>query len=249
MKLKNLLTIKKKTSGRDSKGHISVRHRGGEEKRYIRTVDWKRNKNDIKGKVTSIDYDPNRTSNLALVVYEDGTKSYILATTNLKVGDVIICGDMAPIKDGNRLPLKNIPVGIPIHALEFQVGKGAQIVKSAGSAAYIQSIDGNKAIVKLPSGELRIFPSTTFATIGQVSNSDHSNIKLIRAGQNRHRGFRPTVRGIAQNPHSHPHGGGEGRSSIGMNPKTPWGKPALGKRTRKHKKFSNKLIVKRRKAK
>jgi large subunit ribosomal protein L2 len=247
MKLKSLLTIKKKTSGRDAAGHISVRHRGGEEKRFIREVDWKRNKTDVKAKVISIDYDPNRTALLALVVYEDGAKSYILATTNLKVGDLIICAEFAPIKDGNRLPLKNIPVGIPIHALEFQVGKGAQIVKSAGSAAYIQSIEGNKAIIKLPSGELRNFPSITYATIGQVSNADHSNIKLVRAGQSRHRGIRPGVRGVAQNPYSHPHGGGEGRSSIGMNPKTPWGKPALGFRTRKRKKHSNKLIVQRRK--
>jgi large subunit ribosomal protein L2 len=247
MKLKTLLTIKKKTSGRDAAGHVSVRHRGGEEKRFLRTVDWKRNKTDIKAKVISIDYDPNRTSKLALVVYEDGAKSYILATTNLKVSDTVICAENAPIKDGNRLPLKNIPVGVPIHALEFQVGKGAQIVKSAGSAAYIQSIEGNKAIIKLPSGELRIFPAAAFATIGQVSNADHSNIKLVRAGQSRHRGIRPGVRGVAQDPHSHPHGGGEGRSSIGMNPKTPWGKPALGFRTRKRKKRSNKLIVKRRK--
>ncbi len=249
MKLKSLLKIKKKTSGRDSKGHVSIRHRGGEQKRYLRLIDWKRNRMDIKGKVVSFDYDPNRTSLLAQIVYEDGAKTYILATTNMQVGDYVICSNTAPIKDGNRLPLKNIPVGMAIHGLEFQIGKGAQIVKSAGSAAYIQSIDGSKAIVKLPSGELRIFPSATFATIGQVSNSDHSNVKLTRAGQVRHRGIRPTVRGIAQNPHSHPHGGGEGRSSIGMNPKTPWGKPALGKRTRKYKKYSNKLIVKRRKSK
>ena len=247
MKLKNLLTIKKKTSGRDVKGHVSVRHRGGEEKRFLRTIDWKRNKNDIKAKIISIDYDPNRTALLALAVYEDGTKSYILATTNLKVGDVVVTSKNAPIKDGNRLPLKNIPVGVPIHGLEFQIGKGAQVVKSAGSAAYIQSIDGNKTTIKLPSGELRVFPSNTYATIGQVGNSDHSNIKLTKAGQLRHRGIRPTVRGVAQNPHSHPHGGGEGRSSIGMNPKTPWGKPAQGKKTRRRKKYSNKLIIKRRK--
>lgn len=245
--IKSLIKIKKKTSGRDSQGHISVRHRGGEEKRFLREIDWKRNKTDIKGKVVSIDYDPNRTAQIALVVYADGAKSYILATSNLKVTDIIVSSENAPIKDGNRLPLKNIPVGVPIHCLEFQAGKGAQVVKSAGSAAYIQSMDGDKVTIKLPSGELRLFGSLTYATIGQVSNIEHSNTKLVKAGDSRHRGIRPTVRGVAQNPHSHPHGGGEGRSSIGMNPKTPWGKPALGKRTRKAKKSSNKLIVQRRK--
>ncbi len=247
MKNRHLLTIKKKRSGRDSQGHISVRHRGGEQKRFLRLVDWKRNKLDIKAKVTSIEYDPGRTAQLALVVYEDGTKTYILATSNLKVNDIIITSESAPIKDGNRLPLKNIPVGVPIHALEFQPGKGAQMVKSAGSSAYIQSIDNNKVTIKLPSGELRIFPGTAFATIGQVSNIEHSNEKLVKAGDSRHRGFRPGVRGVAQNPYSHPHGGGEGKSSIGMNPKTPWGKPAMGKRTRSRKKASNRLIVQRRK--
>lgn len=246
-KIKSLLTIKKKTSGRDSQGHISVRHRGGEQKRFLRDIDWKRNKTGIKAKVASIEYDPNRTAQIALVVYEDGAKNYILATTNLKINDIIVSSDSAPIKDGNRLPLKNIPVGVPIHCLEFQAGKGAQIVKSAGSSAYIQSIDGNKVTIKLPSGELRLFPGDTFATIGQISNADHSNIKLTKAGDSRHRGIRPGVRGVAMNPHAHPHGGGEGRSSIGMNPKTPWGKPAMGKRTRKLKNKSNKLIVQRRK--
>jgi len=244
-----LKIIKKKTSGRDTAGHISVRHRGGEQKRYLRIVDWKRNKPDIKAKVSAIEYDPNRTASLALVVYEDGSRSYILATANLKVGDIVVSSANAPIKEGNRLPLKNIPVGVPVHCLEFQRGRGAQIVKSAGSSALIQSIDGNKAIIKLPSGELRIFPADTFATIGQVGNAEHSNIKLKKAGDSRHRGIRPTVRGVAQHPDSHPHGGGEGRSSIGMNPKTPWGRSALGKRTRKAKKSSNRLIVQRRKKK
>jgi large subunit ribosomal protein L2 len=245
--MKSLFKIKKKTSGRDSQGHISVRHRGGEEKRFLREIDWKRVKTDITAKVSTIEYDPGRTSQIALVVYADGAKSYILATTALKVGDVIISSINAPIKDGNRLPLKNIPVGVAIHGLEFQAGKGAQIVKSAGSAAFIQSIDGDKVTIKLPSGELRMFPGNTWATIGQVSNADHSNQKLLKAGDSRHRGIRPGVRGVAQNPHSHPHGGGEARSSIGMNPKTPWGKPAMGKRTRKLKNRSSKLIVKRRK--
>lgn len=246
MPIKSLLTIKKKTSGRDSQGHVSIRHRGGEEKRFLREIDWFRNQLNIKAKVVSIEYDPNRTADIALLSYENGSKSYILATANLKVGDTVISSDIAPIKDGNSLLIKNIPVGVPIHAISFQVGKPAQLVKSAGSAAYIQSIDGNKAVIKLPSGEIRIFSSESRATIGQICNADHSNEKLTKAGQSRHRGIRPTVRGVAQNPHSHPHGGGEGRSSIGMNPKTKWGKPAF-RRTRKHKKASNKLIVQRRK--
>ena len=241
-----LLTIKKKTSGRDARGRISVRHRGGEHKRFLRLVDFKRNKLDIEAKVVAIEYDPNRTANLALLVYTDGTKAYILAPSGLKVNDKIIYSEKAPIKDGNKLPLKNIPIGTPIHALEFHLGRGAQMIKSAGSAAFIQSIDGDKATVKLPSGELRIFPATACATIGQVGNSDHFNQKLRKAGDSRRRGIRPSVRGVAQNPSSHPHGGGEGRSSIGMHPKTPWGKTAQGKKTRKLKKASNRLIVKRR---
>jgi len=247
MKIKSLLTIKKKQSGRDSSGTISIRHRGGEEKRFLRDIDWQRVIVDIKAKVLWIGYDPNRTADIALICYENGKKSYILATSNLKKGDTVICSDITPIKDGNRLCLKNIPVGIPIHCLSLQVDKPAQMVKSAGSAAYVQSIDGDKAIVKLPSGEIRIFNSNSKATIGQLSNVDHSNEKLTKAGQNRHLGWSPGVRGVAQHPDSHPHGGGEGRSSIGMNPKTPWGRPAMGKKTRKKKKASNRLIVSRRK--
>lgn len=241
-----LLKIKKKTSGRDAQGHVSIRHRGGEEKRFLRTIDWKRDKLDIKAKVISIEYDPGRTADIALLSYEDGSKSYILAPVDLKVDDIIISSATAPIKAGNCLPLKNIPVGVPIHCLTYKVGKGAQLVKSAGNAAYLQSIDGDKATVKLPSGEIRIFKADSKATVGQVGNADHSNQKLTKAGQKRHRGIRPTVRGVAQNPHSHPHGGGEGRSSIGMHPKTKWGKPAF-KKTRKRKKASNRLIVKHRK--
>ena len=245
-RIRSLLKIKKKTSGRDAQGHVSIRHRGGEQKRFLRIIDWNRNKLDIKAKVVSIEYDPGRTSDIALLCYEDGTKSYILAPTGLKVGDTIISSSNAPIKDGNCLPLKNIPVGVPIHCLSFQANKGAQLVKTAGSAAYLQSIDGGKAIVKLPSGEIRTFNADSRATIGQIGNADHSNQKLTKAGQSRLRGIRPTVRGVAQNPHSHPHGGGEGRSSIGMHPKTPWGKSAFRK-TRKLKKSSNRLIVQRRK--
>ena len=246
MSIKSLLKIKKKTSGRDSQGHVSTRHRGGEEKRFLRQIDWQRTQLNIPAKVVAIEYDPGRTADIALLTYENGSKSYILATTKLKVGDIVISGENVAIKEGNCLPIKNIPIGLPIHCLRFQVNKAAQLVKSAGSAAYIQSIDGDKAIIKLPSGEVRIFNANTYATIGQICNSDHSNQKLTKAGQSRHRGIRPTVRGIAQNPHSHPHGGGEGRSSIGMHPKTKWGKPAFHK-TRKLKKASNKLIVQRRK--
>ncbi len=241
-----LFTIKRKTSGRDSKGHVSTRHRGGEQKRFLRTIDWQREKT-VEATVASIEYDPNRSAFIALLHYKDGDKRYILATTLLKVGDSVISGATAPIKDGNHLPLKNIPVGVPIHALEFQSGRGAQLVKSAGNAAYIQSIDGDNAIIKLPSGEIRQFSAGCFATVGQVSNADLMNQKLSKAGQMRHKGIRPTVRGVAQHPDSHPHGGGEGRSSIGMNPKTPWGKPAMGKKTRKRKKASNRLIIKHRK--
>lgn len=243
---KNLKIIKNKITGRDSKGHVSIRHRGGGHRRYLRIIDWKRSQDNIKAKVISIDYDPNRSARLALLCYENGSKSYILAPTNLKVSDIIVSGDLTPIKDGNRLCLKNIPVGVPIHALELEPGKRAQLVKSAGSTAYVQSIEENKAIIKLPSGEIRIFDARSRATIGQLSNADHANQKLTKAGDSRHRGIRPTVRGVAQHPNSHPHGGGEGRSSIGMNPKTPWGWPAF-RRTRKKKKASNKLIIKRRK--
>lgn len=247
IKVNKLLTIKKKTSGRDSAGHVSVRHKGGGSKRFLRLIDWKRNKTDIKGKVVEIQYDPNRTANIALVSYQDGDKRYILAPSLLKVGDVIVASDKAEIKPGNCLPLKNIPSGIDIHCLEMTPGKGAQMVKSAGAAAHVEGIDGNKAQVKLPSGEVRIFNANCLATIGQVGNAELINQNLSKAGAKRHRGIRPTVRGVAQHPNSHPHGGGEGRSSIGMNPKTPWGKPALGKKTRKKKKQSNKLIVKARK--
>lgn len=247
MSIKKLLTIKKKQSGRDAQGHVSVRHRGGEHKRFLREIEWLRNKENVNAKVISIEYDPNRTAKIALISYEDGTKSYILATSKMNVGDIVLSAESAPIKEGNCLCIKNIPVGTPIHALSFGVGRPAQIVKSAGSAAFVQSVDGNKTTVKLPSGEIRIFDSNCRATIGQVSNVEHSNQKMTKAGESRHKGIRPSVRGVAQHPNSHPHGGGEGRSSIGMNPKTPWGKPALGKKTRKLKKASNKLIIQRKK--
>src|SRR3989339_219474 len=242
-----LFSIKKKQSGRDASGHVSTRHRGGEHKRFLRLIDWQRAKKDIKAKVLSIEYDPNRTAKIALLAYTDGAKKYILATSLLKLGDTVVYSDTAPIKDGNKLSLKNIPVGTPFHCLEYRPGSQAQLIKSAGSAAYLQSVEEDKAIVKLPSGEIRIFSSLCTAVIGQVSNIDHSNQKMTKAGDRRHRGIRPSVRGVAQDPRSHPHGGGEGRSSIGMNPKTPWGKVAMGKITPKRKKHSNKQIIKRRK--
>jgi len=242
-----LLTIKKKKSGRDASGHISVRHQGGQHKRFLRNVDWKRNKIDIPAKVAEIQYDPNRTADVALIVYADGHKSYILAPQKLSVGDTVISSEKAEIKPGNCLNLGNIPVGVPIHCLELTPGKGAQMVRSAGSAAYVESVDGNNVAVKLPSTEIRMFKANSKATVGQLGNSDLMNIKLTKAGDNRRRGIRPTVRGVAQHPDSHPHGGGEGKSGIGMHPKTPWGKVAMGKKTRKKKKHSNRLIIKQRK--
>jgi len=246
--IKKLVRIKKKKSGRDNQGHISVRHRGGEHKRYLRLIDWKRDKRDIPGKVVSIEYDPNRTADIALIQYPDGEKRYILAPHELKVGDEIVASEKAEIKPGNALPLAKIPVGVPIYNLELVPGKGGQMVRGAGTYALIQSKDEKTATIKLPSGEIRLFPISCWATIGQVSNPEHSSQKLRKAGDKRHRGIRPTVRGVAQHPGAHPHGGGEGRSGIGMpSPKSPWGKKTLGKRTRKKKKYSDKWIVKRRK--
>ncbi len=244
---KSLFIIRKKTGGRDSRGHVSSRHRGGEEKRYLRQIDWWRQKDNILATVASIEYDPNRTSRLALLHYQDGSKSFILAPSKLKVGQKVVSGSKVAIKDGNCLELRNIPVGVPIHAITFQSKGPAKMVKSAGSSAFVQSVEGNSVVIKLPSGESRLFPADARATIGQIGNENHSNIKLTKAGQSRHLGIRPKVRGVAQNPHSHPHGGGEGRSSVGMNPKTRWGKPAMGKKTRKRKKYSNRLIIQHRK--
>lgn len=247
MQKSNLLTIKKKMTGRDSTGTISVRHKGGEHKRYLRTIDWKREHKGIQAKVCAIEYDPNRTANIALLTYVNGAKAYILAPENLKIGDTVLASENAPIQPGNALPLKNIPSGVPVHAIESIPGAGASLIRSAGSSAYIQSIEGERAILKLPSGEIKLFPSSAWATIGQVGNSSWAKINVGKAGTKRRMGIRPTVRGVAQHPNSHPHGGGEGRSRVGLKyPKTPWGKPAVGK-TRKAKKSSNRLIIKRRK--
>ena len=244
---KSLLLPLKKKSGRSNQGKVTVRHRGGGAKRRLRIIDFKRNKLGIPGKVASIEYDPNRSANIALIYYVDGEKRYILAPVGLKVGDVISAGDNAEIKPGNALPLKMIPLGTAVHNIEIHIGKGGQIVRSAGGVAQIMARESGYALVRLPSGELRRVDERCLATVGQVGNIDHSNISLGKAGARRHRGWRPAVRGSAMTPRDHPHGGGEGRSPIGMpGPKTPWGKPALGYKTRRNKR-SNRLIIKRRK--
>jgi large subunit ribosomal protein L2 len=244
---KSLLLPLKRKAGRSNQGKVTVRHRGGGAKRKLRIIDFKRDKLGIPGKVVSIEYDPNRSANIALINYVDGEKRYILAPLGLKVGDVISSGEGAEIKPGNTLPLKLIPMGTAVHNIELHLGKGGQMVRSAGVSAQIMAKEAGYILVRLPSGELRRFDERCMATIGQVGNIDHSNINLAKAGSNRHRGLRPSVRGSAMTPRDHPHGGGEGRSPIGMpGPKTPWGKPALGFKTRRNKR-SNKLIVKRRK--
>lgn len=246
--VRGLVKIKRKKSGRDSRGHISVRHQGGEHRRYLRLIDWKRNKRDVAGTVAAVEYDPNRNAPVALVHYIDGEKRYILATANLKAGDKVLASEKAEVKEGNAMPLSKIPVGIRIHNLEIIPGKGGQVVRGAGGYALIQSKDKKRATIKLASGEVKLFPINCWATIGQVGNVSFSSKKLRKAGDKRHRGIRPTVRGVSQHPNAHPHGGGEGKSGIGMpSPKSPWGKRTLGKKTRKRKRYSNKWIVKRRK--
>lgn len=233
-----------KISGRGSNGTISVRHRGGAHRKRLREIDFKRDKRNIEAKVISLEYDPNRTGSIALLSYTDGEKRYILAPDGLKVGDMVVAADEGEIKVGNNLPLAKIPVGTPLHNLELTPGKGAQLVRGAGTAAAILSKEGDWATIKLPSGEVRKVPIASRATIGQVGNIDLKLKKLGKAGAKRWRGIRPTVRGTAQNPHSHPHGGGEGRSGIGMpSPKSPWGKKTLGKKTRRVRKYSDKLIL------
>jgi len=243
---KSLLLPLKKKAGRNSQGRITVRHRGGGAKRMLRIIDFKRDKVGVPGRVAAIEYDPNRSANIALIYYADGEKRYILAPSGLNVGDSIKSGQDAEVKLGNTLPLKSIPSGTLIHNIELNRGRGGQLVRSAGDAAQLMVKEGEYALVRLPSGEMRRIRSECLATIGQIGNVDHQNIKLGKAGRKRWLGWRPTVRGSAMNPRDHPHGGGEGRSPIGRpGPKTPWGKPALGYRTRKAK-ASDKLIVKRR---
>lgn len=246
--VRSLITILPKNSGRDMFGHISTRHQGGRHKRYYRTVDWRRDKDGVGGVVTAIEYDPNRSANIALIHYQDGEKRYILAPVGLTVGSKIYSGTDVEAKAGNALPLRNIPVGTFIHNLEIKPGRGAQMVRSAGIAAVVLSKDGNVVQVKLPSGEVRAFPGDARATVGQVGNGEWKNRVIGKAGRSRNMGIRPTVRGVAQNPRSHPHGGGEGRSGIGMkSPKSPWGKRTLGKKTRKLRKYSDRYILERRK--
>ena len=243
---KSLLLPLKKRAGRNMQGKITVRHRGGGAKRRLRIIDFKRDKFGVPGRVAAIEYDPNRSANIALIYYADGEKRYILAPSELSVGDIIKSGDGAEIKAGNTLPLKSIPSGTLIHNIELQKGRGGQLVRGAGAAAQLMVKEGEYALVRLPSGEVRRIRTDCLATIGQVGNIDHQSINLGKAGRKRWMGWRPTVRGSAMSPRDHPHGGGEGRSPIGMpGPKTPWGKPALGYRTRKPK-ASDKMIVKRR---
>ncbi len=243
----SLLRPLQKKAGRSNQGCITVRHRGGGAKRMYRVIDFKRDKLGIRGEVTAIEYDPNRSARIALIHYADGEKRYILAPINLKVGDTIMAGADAEIKVGNALPLRLIPTGTAIHNIELHRGKGGQLVRSAGASAQLMAKENSYALIRMPSGEIRRIHIECFATIGQVGNVDHQHIKLGKAGRSRHRGIRPTVRGSAMSPRHHPHGGGEGRSPVGLpGPKTPWGKPALGYRTRKNK-VTNSMIVKRRK--
>ena len=244
---KSLLVSLKKNSGRNAHGKITVRHRGGGNRRKYRIIDFKRNKDGIPAKVATVEYDPNRTANIALLNYADGEKRYILAPVGIKVGDTLMSGPDADIKPGNALALKNMPVGTVIHNIELKPGKGAQVVRSAGVSAQLMAKEGTKALLRLPSGEMRYVSIECKATIGQVGNVEHGNVVIGKAGRVRHMGIRPTVRGSVMNPCDHPHGGGEGRAPIGRSgPVTPWGKPALGYKTRKKNKASNKLIVSRR---
>jgi len=243
---RSLIVPRKKHAGRNSYGRITVRHQGGGSRQFIRLVDFKRDKRGIPAKVKAIEYDPNRTARLALLVYADGEKRYIVAPIGLQVGDSIMAGSQAEIRPGNSLPISSIPVGTMIHNIELSEGKGGQLVRAAGTAAQLLAKEGDYAQVRLPSGEVRLVRQVCYATIGQVGNLDHSNIKLGKAGRKRHMGIRPAVRGTAMTPRDHPHGGGEGRQPIGMpGPKSPWGKPTLGYKTRRNKK-TDKFIVRRR---
>lgn len=247
---KSLLVALKVKAGRNNQGKITVRHRGGTVKRKYRIIDFKRNKDEIRAKVATIEYDPNRTAYIALVVYADGEKRYILAPAGLKVGDIIESGVNADIKPGNALPLKNIPVGTVIHNIELQRGKGGQLVRAAGNSAQLMAKEGDYATLRLPSGEMRYVRIECRATIGTLSNATNDIVNIGKAGRKRHMGWRPTVRGSVMNPNDHPHGGGEGKSPVGRpSPVTPWGKPALGYKTRKSKKYSDKFIIKDRRTK
>lgn len=243
---RSLLKPLTKKAGRNNAGRLTIRHKGGGHKRMFRVIDFKRNKDGIPARVASIEYDPNRSANIALLFYQDGLKTYILAPNGLQVDQMVVSGSDADIKVGNTLPLLNIPVGTLVHNIEMKPGKGAQMVRSAGGSAQLMAKEGSYATLRLPSGEMRMIRIECRATIGQVGNLDHENINVGKAGRSRWLGIRPTVRGSVMNPCDHPHGGGEGRNSIGRNPCTPWGKPALGAKTRKKKNSSNRFIVKRR---
>ena len=248
--IKSLMAPVKKTAGRNSYGRITVRHHGGGNKRQYRMIDFKRNKDGIPAKVASIEYDPNRTANIALLVYADGEKRYILHPVGLKVGDTVMSGKDADIKPGNALPLANIPLGTVLHNIEMKPGKGAQLVRTAGAGAQLMAKEGDYAQIRLMSGEVRMIPIICKATVGTVGNADHENINIGKAGRKRWMGIRPTVRGVVMNPCDHPPGGGEGKSPVGMpSPVTPWGKPALGYKTRKKRKASDSMIVRRRNGK
>lgn len=243
---RSLLVVRKKHSGRNNQGRVTVRHQGGGNRRFIRMVDFKRNKLNVPAKVVAIEYDPNRTARLALLVYADGEKRYILSPVGLKVGDTVVAGAGVDIRPGNSLPISNIPVGTMIHNIELYPGRGGQLVRSAGAAAQLLAKEGDFAQIRLPSGEVRLVRQVCYATIGQVGNLDHGNIKLGKAGRKRHMGIRPAVRGTAMSPRDHPHGGGEGRQPVGMpGPKSPWGKPTRGYKTRRNK-TTDKYIVRRR---
>lgn len=243
---KSLLEVKKKNGGRNANGRITVRHQGGGNRQKYRVVDFKRNKDNVPAKVVGIEYDPNRSAYIALIVYADGAKSYILCPLGLNVGDTVQSGTEIEIKVGNCLPLENIPVGSTVHNIEFLPGKGGQIARSAGVEVQLVAKEGKYAMLRMPSGEMRKVLARCRATLGTVSNPDHELISIGKAGRKRHMGVRPTVRGVVMNPNDHPHGGGEGKSPIGKkSPVTPWGKPALGYKTRKKNKSSNRLIVKR----
>ena len=247
---KSLVEVLKKNAGRNSYGRITVRHQGGGNRQKYRVIDFKRDKREVEGKVLRLEYDPNRSAYIALVEYADGERRYILAPVGLKVDDTVVASASADIKPGNALPMANIPVGTVIHNIELDPGKGAQLVRSAGVAAQLMAKEGNMVTLRLPSGEMRKVRMDCYATIGQVGNIDHANVHIGKAGRKRHMGIRPTVRGSVMNPVDHPHGGGEGKSPIGRpGPVTPWGKPALGYKTRKTKNKTDKFIVKRRNAK
>ena len=243
---RSLIVVRKNRAGRNSYGKVTVRHQGGGNRQFIRLVDFKREKRGIPAKVKAIEYDPNRTARLALLSYADGEKRYIVAPLGLQVGDTVMAGAQAEIRPGNSLPIANIPVGTMIHNIELKEGRGGQLVRSAGTAAQLLAKEGDYAQIRLPSGEVRLIRQVCYATIGQVGNLDHSNVKLGKAGRKRHMGVRPTVRGTAMSPRDHPHGGGEGRQPAGMpGPKSPWGRPTRGYKTRRNKK-SNQYIVRRR---